>query len=288
MTRRDILTFFHEPFGDAFYFGPEKISPAHLRWPADKIERSGRGHYTYDYVLQSILTAAKGPTKRVFIKDMSYHIIPPIHSPKIRPPSLQTQNISNETPNPTVLPTSIIDNLQFIFLIRDPVAAIPSLYRCFIPPLSTQTEDTTLDPTELGYRELCILFDYLRNRDGGTAPLVIDADNLLADPEALLRLLCINLGLPYSSSMLSWRTAEDRDFAFTLFEKYAGYHEDALNSTGLVAKANGVKDRLQLSRGGQDDQWNSKYGKEGMQVVRSAVDACQDDYQYLRQFRMLA
>ncbi|KAL8628979.1 hypothetical protein Q9189_005320 [Teloschistes chrysophthalmus] len=31
MTRRDIFTFFHEPFGDAFYYGPEKISPAHLR-----------------------------------------------------------------------------------------------------------------------------------------------------------------------------------------------------------------------------------------------------------------
>ncbi|KAL8871953.1 MAG: hypothetical protein Q9198_007301, partial [Flavoplaca austrocitrina] len=61
MTRRDILTFFHEPFGDAFYFGPEKISPAHLRWPVDKIERTGRGHCTYDDVLQSILSAQVRP-----------------------------------------------------------------------------------------------------------------------------------------------------------------------------------------------------------------------------------
>ena len=59
MTRRDILTFFHEPFGDAFYFGPEKISRAHLRWPADKIEKSGKKDFTYDYVLQTILSAAK-------------------------------------------------------------------------------------------------------------------------------------------------------------------------------------------------------------------------------------
>jgi len=27
MTRRDILTCVHEPFGDAFYFGPERLSP---------------------------------------------------------------------------------------------------------------------------------------------------------------------------------------------------------------------------------------------------------------------
>ena len=26
MTRRDILTCVHEPFGDAFYFGPERLS----------------------------------------------------------------------------------------------------------------------------------------------------------------------------------------------------------------------------------------------------------------------
>ncbi|KAL8819446.1 MAG: hypothetical protein Q9223_002129 [Gallowayella weberi] len=219
---------------------------------------------------------------------MSYHIIPPIHSPNVLPPSLQTPNLSNEAPNPTLLPTSIIDTFQFIFLIRKPVAAIPSLYRCFIPPLSALTADTTLDPSELGYRELRILFNYLRNRDGGRAPLVIDADDLLADPEGILRPLCSKLGLSYSSSMLSWPTAEDHNFAFSLFEKYAGYHEDALNSTGLVPKGKGVKDQLLLSREEQNDQWNLKYGKEGMQVIRSAVDACQDDYEYLRPFRMLA
>lgn len=59
MTRRDILNIFHEPFGDAFYYGPEKISPASTRWPADKIAKTGRGHYTYNLVLQNILDAAK-------------------------------------------------------------------------------------------------------------------------------------------------------------------------------------------------------------------------------------
>lgn len=57
MTQRDLLTCFHEPFGDAFYFGPEKISQAWRRWPADKIEKSGRAHYTYDFVLGMIQDA---------------------------------------------------------------------------------------------------------------------------------------------------------------------------------------------------------------------------------------
>lgn len=59
MTRSDLLDCHHEPFGDAFYFGPEKISPAWTRWPADKIEKTGKAHYTYDLVLSSLQEAAK-------------------------------------------------------------------------------------------------------------------------------------------------------------------------------------------------------------------------------------
>ncbi|KAL8652099.1 MAG: hypothetical protein Q9226_004403 [Calogaya cf. arnoldii] len=285
MTRRDILTFFHEPFGDAFYFGPEKISTAHLRWTADKIERSVRAHYRYDYVLQSILSASeKESTNRIFIKDMSYHIVPPIHSPEARPPSLEAQYSSNITPNPTLLPTSTIDTFHFVFLIRNPIAAIPSLYRCFIPPLSAQTEDTSLDPTELGYRELRILFDYLR-QEKGTLPLLIDADDLLAQPQNVLHHVCTHLEIPYDESMLEWRSDEDHAFAAGLFEKFAGYHEDALNSTGLVAKDRA--DIALLSKQEQNKDWEAKFGLQGMEVVREAVGKCQEDYEYLSSFRVL-
>ncbi|KAL8728555.1 MAG: hypothetical protein Q9166_005288 [cf. Caloplaca sp. 2 TL-2023] len=285
MTRRDILSFFHEPFGDAFYYGPEKISPAHLRWPEDKIEKSGRGHYTYDYVLQSILSVTGDSRKRVFLKDMSYHIIPPIHTPAARPPSLEYHFESNEDRlNPTLLPTSILRAFTFVFLVRKPEAAIPSLYRCFIPPLSSKTDEHMLDPTELGYRELRILFDYLR-REGGETPILIDADDLLSEPDAVIRDLCARLEIPYKSSMLSWPSADDYDFAKCLFEKYAGYHEDALNSKGLRPRS---RDELRgrRSRKEEDEEWEGKYGREAMETIRGAVDLCREDYEYLRRFRM--
>ena len=59
MTRQGLITCPIEPFGDAFYYGPEKISPAWLCWPADKIEKTGGAHYTYDYVLKRILDAIR-------------------------------------------------------------------------------------------------------------------------------------------------------------------------------------------------------------------------------------
>ncbi|KAL8706475.1 MAG: hypothetical protein Q9225_007947 [Loekoesia sp. 1 TL-2023] len=294
MTLRDILSIHHEPFGDAFYFGPEKISHAWQRWPPNKIVKSGKSHYTYDLVLQNVLDSGMDPTKRVFLKDMSYHIIPPSHSPNARPPSLQQHFAPNEAPNPTLLPTSILRSFRFVFLIRKPSSAIPSLHRCFIPPLSSLTDEHTLDPTELGYRELRILFDYLyppASRSSKVVasddePLLIDADDLLADPAAVIHSLCTRLSLPYFPSMLSWPSQDDHDYALSLFQKYAGYHQDALNSTGLRPKPVSQIGQRPQSIEEENKDWELKYGNEAANMIREVVDMCQDDYEYLRQFRM--
>ena len=310
MTRRDILSIHHEPFGDAFYFGPEKISPASLRWPPDKVAKSGKTHCTYDMVLQPILDCIKvakirtntpvtadlnnpylqDTTKRTFVKDMSYHIIPPVHSPSTRPPSLQHHFGPNETPNPTLLPTSILRSFRFVFLIRKPSSAIPSLHRCFIPPLSSLTDEKTLDPTELGYRELRILYDYLypptphssQPTSEDDQPILIDAEDLLADPDTVINSLCSRLGIPYSHSMLEWPSQEDHDYAMSLFQKYAGYHQDALNSTALQSKP---RSKVR-SKDEENLEWERRYGDGAARMIRGVVDACQEDYEYLRQFRM--
>jgi hypothetical protein len=53
MTRRDILNCIHEPFGDAFYFGPERMS---IRYENDEKARedSGFANSTFKTVFQSI------------------------------------------------------------------------------------------------------------------------------------------------------------------------------------------------------------------------------------------
>ncbi|KAL9602849.1 MAG: hypothetical protein Q9219_001544 [cf. Caloplaca sp. 3 TL-2023] len=281
---------------------PLKISPAWQYWPADKIPRSGKSHYTYDLVLQTILDCIKDPTKRVFLKDMSYHIIPPLHSPNARAPSLQHRSPPSppHPANPTLLPTPILHSFRFVFLIRNPAAAIPSLHRCFIPPLNTITEMNFIDPTELGYRELRILFDYLyppASRETSPAsgkpakeetmmPLLIDADDLLADPEGVIRALCLELGFPYSPDMLSWPSEEDHNFALSLFEKYAGFHEDALKSTGLRPRGGEAAPPRPKTREEEDEGWEQRYGVEAAKRIREIVDMCQEDYDYLKGFRM--
>lgn len=249
-----------------------------------------------DYVQES--------SKRVFLKDIAYHIIPPSHSPHATAPSLQHLFGSHELRNPTLLPASLLNAFDIIFLIRKPSASIPSLWRCFIPPLSEKTEDRTLDPAEVGYRETRLLFDYLyppsarpsdsafgadpKNKAWEARPLLIDADDLLSCPEDIVQSVCTRVNLPYSASMLSWPTKEDHAYAESLFKKYAGYHEDALNSTGLRLRTSNRNKQGESApkREDEDEEWTERYGEEAAEMIRSVVEQCQEDYEYLRQFRI--
>ena len=237
----------------------------------------------------------------MFLKDMSYHVIPPSHSPNATAPSLDHLRSSQDPQNPTLLPTPILHSFQFIFLIRKPSASIPSLYRCFIPPLSEKTGDYFLDPTELGYRELRMLFEYLHPSTSPSstipstegqplddAPILIDADDLLGHPEEVLRSICNRLNLPYSASMLTWDTPEDYVLAESAFKKYAGYHQDALNSTGLNPRTLDQEHHTREANttDEQDQEWTHRYGGDAARMIREAVNICQDDYEFLYQFRI--
>jgi hypothetical protein len=54
MTRPDILRCVHEPFGDAFYFGPERLS-ARYEDDEDARKKSGFADTTYKDVADSLL-----------------------------------------------------------------------------------------------------------------------------------------------------------------------------------------------------------------------------------------
>ncbi|SPQ22748.1 9be7ff2c-00ce-4db7-9790-18a4e62b706e [Thermothielavioides terrestris] len=169
MTRRDILHCVHEPFGDAFYFGPERLSE---RYEKDEAARKASG---FDQV------TFKDVGKRVFIKDIAHYLLPPNQKPASIAPSLRdshagaladgatpngagTGGASHSTPavpNPTVIPLEVLRKFHFTFLIRHPRRAIPSYYRCTVPPLSARTGFHQFIPAEAGYDELRRLFDYL-------------------------------------------------------------------------------------------------------------------------------
>lgn len=159
-----------------------------------------------------------------------------------------------EPGNPTVVPKQILNNFHFAFLIRHPKHSIPSYWRCTIPPLDEITGFYNFMPSEAGYDEQRRLFDYLRScgqigpkiagqqetngtngekKSDAVEICVIDADDLLDNPTGILEQFCKSVGIEYSPSMLNWNNEEDHKYAKEAFEKWRGFHEDAIHSTEL-------------------------------------------------------
>ncbi|KAK4556816.1 hypothetical protein LTR86_006387 [Recurvomyces mirabilis] len=353
MTRRKSLQTIHEPFGDAFYYGPERMSS---RFEDDEEARlkSEFADSTFKTILDRIdREAAEG--KRVFIKDITYYLVPPGKQDARLAPSLHKvkrgvgteeelnaqgglglqrtltprdsgvdvgKSASNGTPdspskgapfpfnteaepnNPTVVPREILERFHFTFLIRHPNRAIPSYYRCCIPPLVERTGFNPYMPSEAGYDELRSLFDYCKdtglvgpkicgqgedavdqktasNKDSGVQICVIDADDLLDDPEGILRKYCQSIGLDFRPEMLTWDNDADHEFAKQEFEKWNGFHDDAIHSKDLKPRVHKHKPKSDEE---MYNEWVEKFGQEAADMIQKCVADNVDTYEYLKQY----
>jgi Sulfotransferase domain len=172
-----------------------------------------------------------------------------------------------EVNNPTIVPEELLRKFHFTFLIRHPRSSIPSYYRCTIPPLDKVTGFYDFRPEEAGYAELRKFFDYAREvgiigprkaaeaatngatngaangvangvngtakHDEGVEICLIDADDLLDNPYGVIEAYCKSVGITYSPQMLKWGGEEHKAYAKSVFEKWNGFHEDAIHSTEL-------------------------------------------------------
>ncbi len=112
----------------------------------------------------------KGPShiKIFYQKQMTHHLLPEIERDWLRA-------------------------LTNCFLIRDPAEVIVSYLK--------KNEDPSAE--DLGFPQQMEIFEFVRG-DSGVVPPVIDARDVLQNPERFLRLLCQALGLEFDPAMLSW------------------------------------------------------------------------------------
>jgi hypothetical protein len=91
------------------------------------------------------------------------------------------------------IPRDWMGNVTNVFLIRHPVRVVASF--------SAKFENPTLE--DLGFAQQADLYDQVQTL--GQPALVVDAADIRADPEAMLRKLCAALGLEFDCAMLSWK-----------------------------------------------------------------------------------
>lgn len=203
----------------AMWSGPRNISTAMMRaWGnrADTavidepfytyyLERTGKKHPDASEIIaqgetdwQKIVTSlTKAPIrsgKRIFFqKQMTHHLLPEIDREWIL-------------------------DLTNCFLIRDPREVILSYIK--------KNPDPDLD--DLGFVQQCAIFNFARER-ANSVPPVVDAKDVLQDPERTLQLLCDAIGVEFDKAMLSWPPGlRETD---GIWAKY--WYDDVIRSTSF-------------------------------------------------------
>lgn len=111
-----------------------------------------------------------------------------------------------------------LDGLSNCFLIRRPELVVASFTK--VRP------DAAL--WELGFEQQTRLFEHVSQKLG-SAPPVLDAEDVLRDPKAMLGAFCRKLGIPFSDHMLHWsagRRASDGVWAphwYAAVERSTGF-----------------------------------------------------------------
>lgn len=133
------------------------------------------------------LTSDLPPGKTIFYqKHMAHHLLPDIDGPWL-------------------------DQLTHCFLIREPREMLTSLLEFIPQPVITDT----------GLPQQLRIFQRVRQQTGRVPP-VLDAQDVLANPEKVLRACCGMLDVPFQTAMLSWppgRRATDGIWAKYWYDK---------------------------------------------------------------------
>ena len=95
---------------------------------------------------------------------------------------------------------SWIGKVTNIFLIRDPAKVIASY--------NAKRENPTLE--DIGFRQQAEIFQQVSELTGNF-PIVVDSDDILSNPEPVLRALCARIGLEFQENMLHWPKGGHKD-----------------------------------------------------------------------------
>ncbi len=198
MRMRGDMTCFHEPFGEAWYQGPEARAPRLAGGPSFK------PGLTYAAVLDRLRSAAS--ERPVFSKDMAQF----------------TDHLWTD---------EFLATFRHSFLIRDPAKVLASMERSYAKQGSTER----FTRQELGFDAQRELFDRLCERDGAPPP-VIDSDDLLEHPEQMVAVYCETVGVPFVAEALSWEPGE-RTEVLWYDRDGSSFHDRLMTSDGLRAQS---------------------------------------------------
>lgn len=172
-----------EPFVLPFYFGENRRS---VQFEHRQDMASNWDHIPSDSECLANITAdysAEGK-HTVFVKDHAIYVWP------------------------DKVPHHILCSSANTFIIRNPTKAIKSLYRQTLADFNDSFWDR-LVPEEAGFEEQWRMYNLITH-DLKQKAMVIDADDLMANPKGMLMEYCASTGLEFDEKMLDWNNDADK------------------------------------------------------------------------------
>jgi sulfotransferase family protein len=182
------------PVRIAMWSGPRNISTAMMRSWGNRADTAVIDEPFYAYYLEGTGKQHPGASEIIAQGETDWRKIVTLLTKDSVPADRQTFFQKQMTHHllPEIDRTWIVD-LTNCFLIRDPRDVILSYIKKNADP---EVED-------LGFVQQCEIFNFVREQTGSVPP-VIDADDVLKDPDRILRLLCDAIGVDFDQAMLSW------------------------------------------------------------------------------------
>ena len=206
---------FHEHFADPYYFGPDKFTAELPTAPAAA-------------TMQEALAAS------LLVRDSTYASqVAGLTSAHQRPVTFSKElTIYYQADK---LPETTMAQFTHCFLMRRPEKVLRSFWRVAQEGAAdkegrSSSSSTYFNPDEVGFQELDALVDVVTVQLG--QPLIlVDADDLLADPAGILEAWCDAVGLPWEAGITSWEAGMPETW-----QKWPGWHDDAATSTGFAPR----------------------------------------------------
>ncbi|XP_038077019.1 uncharacterized protein LOC119744899 [Patiria miniata] len=126
-----------------------------------------------------------------------------------------------------------------IFLIRNPAKTIPSLNKIF-GFATPEMKRALLGPNQ--FEMMDEVYEFVTKTRPHETAVVVDAEDLMAQPAKSLQLLCEATGLPFSQSLLHWDPIKDLPSNWSMpkslwaYSSAMGYFKNAFESTCFRAK----------------------------------------------------
>ncbi|XP_071956230.1 uncharacterized protein [Antedon mediterranea] len=245
MSNLDDVQIINEPYVSAYIFGPEMKQP--LESFAENEEKIiakttkvdlgfdagwDTNKATYKFTKENLLEAEYQGKKVVFVKDMAYGIAWKLH----------------------MLP----EGYRHAFLIRNPIKVFTSwkkvldkLGKVHSTEFSLESKGNNMLPENYFFGESVQLYEHLVKTGIEPNPMIIDSDDLLENPEFILKQFCKHTGIQYKDELLSWNAGDGvvKNWKFSeIFmqgNQLCGYFADAFASQNFY-KSSPAADRADL------------------------------------------